>query len=1798
MNTSTRTIRLFVSSTFSDMKAERDILQDRVFPRLQQYCLANGLRFQAIDLRWGVPEEAGKDNRTMRICLRELKRCQEGPIKPNFLVLLGDRYGWRPLPEIIPADLFTELEKRIAAGDTKIAESLKTWYRRDDNAVPPVHELQRRMGRFEEFAIWESEVERPLLAALERAAEELSADSSLASKLRDALKSVSIGTSATEQEILHGALTLDPDEVRHHVHTFSRTIIGAPIPSHRDFADFLPDGLPDTRSLERLKSLKSELNGHLGGKTNVHDYRMPWQSDDGFAAADLESFATSVFDCLKQVIAAQVAALQEISPEEQEEQAHRAFCEERRSGFLGRIEPLAAIESYLRDGAAQPLALVGPAGSGKSALMAEAVHRARETFQSKIQYSKSKIVLSRFIGATPGSSDLIQLLRDLVGGIRRLHPTEVSAGDLPGTKSHGTGEKEAPDSKIPFEVNPLTNAFHEALTRATPEQPIWIFLDALDQFRDANLASSLSWLPSKLPPNVRIIVSTSRSVGVSPTSSNGLSIASISDQPSSIPDDPRSLILCNLSRLFPGVQTIHLAPLTAADGAALLDQWLIKAGRKLEPDQRQTILDSFTSEGNALWLRVAAEEAARWPAWHKPNYLPDNLPALLETVIVRLSRNEEHGEIFVKRALGYLAAARHGLAEDEVISILGADPVVLGDIINRSPTERVKAEAERIQSLPVAIWVRFHGDVTFYLTERQNQSAALSGFYHRSFGEAVQHFSLPDDGNRLPLHNTMAKWFGAQPWILPHVSADGGLPRNPERSDPPNTRKASELPWHLQRVAELSEPLDRWDSLVDVLGDLNFVETKARSGLIYELVTDYNKAVTALPEFREENERNRRRDEALQLYHHALLDYAKVRYKWRKQKEQNSRCLTVLPKILLWFFEKFTTIDKNMLEPNYPELPSELLTEVKLEIPEKRSIRAATLRHFYNWVTSRPGPLASAPDDTLLLAYNLAETGPVAVAVEKVISSRKEAWLRRSHRPPTAPFRPQCLRTLEGHAHEVRSVSLSQNGRHAVSGSEDHTLRVWDLETGQCLRTLEGHLDGVNSVSVSPDGRRAVSGSDDTTLRVWDLDSGRCLRTLNGHSYGVECVRLSANGEQVISSSRDKMLRLWNLDSGKCLRTFTGHTNAVHGVSISPDGQRAVSVSSDGTLKLWDLENGLCTSTIEDSNSLFTSVCISPDGRCAITGSWDQTLKLWDLELGLCLHTMNGHRSIVLSVTITPDGRRAMSASQDAELRLWDLKTGKCLSSFQGHGSPVASVSICMDGRRAVSGSWDKTLKLWELESDASIFTPISQTNRERVNSIIPLDQTSVMISAGSTLRVLDLRRGDCLCSLEGHTKSVTCVSISPDGHRAVSGSDDTTLRVWDLESCRCIRLLEGHTRSINCVSITSDGKRAVSGGDDKTIQVWDLESGNCLHTLEGHTDWVRVVVITSDGLRAVSGSADKTVRVWDLEYGQCLHTLKGHSWPITSVSLSPEDRFAVSAGLDNVLRLWNLESGRCLRTLEGHTESVFSATFSPDGQRVVSASRDRSLRVWDFNSGQCLHTLEGHTDVVGCVCVSFDGQLIASGGLDNTLRVWNIHSGDCLAVYKAMSAVDRVIFVPFENRIVCSTKDRQIHFISPVNFPSDGPAILTAHCGHGFVPTATESTRKEKSDTDKPQVRCPSCKVNFELSTRIASIILEYSKTSISNSEKFKCASLFSSCPNCSKSLKMNPFFTYVNRIDPPIIPPTSRSQPASHPSPQLAQVLTEVREANLNSLKIQGIVARIKREDPMLFNELMEWLQKRGLL
>ena len=83
--------------------------------------------------------------------------------------------------------------------------------------------------------------------------------------------------------------------------------------------------------------------------------------------------------------------------------------------------------------------------------------------------------------------------------------------------------------------------------------------------------------------------------------------------------------------------------------------------------------------------------------------------------------------------------------------------------------------------------------------------------------------------------------------------------------------------------------------------------------------------------------------------------------------------------------------------------------------------------------------------------------------------------------------------TLEGHTDSVTSVAFNHDGTKIVSGSEDKTIRVWNVDTGECILTLKGHTDYVKSVAFNHDGTKIVSGSDDKTIRVWNVDTGECI---------------------------------------------------------------------------------------------------------------------------------------------------------------------------------------------------------------------------------------------------------------------------------------------------------------------------------------------------------------------------------------------------------------------------------------------------------------------------------------------------------------------------------------------------------------------------------------------------------------------------------------------------------------------------------------------------------------------------------
>ncbi|MDF5730295.1 MAG: serine/threonine protein kinase, partial [Rhizonema sp. PD38] len=120
-------------------------------------------------------------------------------------------------------------------------------------------------------------------------------------------------------------------------------------------------------------------------------------------------------------------------------------------------------------------------------------------------------------------------------------------------------------------------------------------------------------------------------------------------------------------------------------------------------------------------------------------------------------------------------------------------------------------------------------------------------------------------------------------------------------------------------------------------------------------------------------------------------------------------------------------------------------------------------------------------------------------------------------------------RTLTGHSSWVISVAISPDGNTLASGSNDKTIKLWNLATGEQTRTLQGHSDLVHSVAISPDGKTLTSGSVDKTIKLWNLATGEQIRTLQGHSDSVISVAISPDGKTLASGSFDKTIKIWRI---------------------------------------------------------------------------------------------------------------------------------------------------------------------------------------------------------------------------------------------------------------------------------------------------------------------------------------------------------------------------------------------------------------------------------------------------------------------------------------------------------------------------------------------------------------------------------------------------------------------------------------------------------------------------------------------
>ena len=696
------------------------------------------------------------------------------------------------------------------------------------------------------------------------------------------------------------------------------------------------------------------------------------------------------------------------------------------------------------------------------------------------------------------------------------------------------------------------------------------------------------------------------------------------------------------------------------------------------------------------------------------------------------------------------------------------------------------------------------------------------------------------------------------------------------------------------------------------------------------------------------------------------------------------------------------------------------------------------------------------------------QAGQAARAERKAIEAREEAvvaaskeqaqrYVAEEERLNAERARADAERQLyAAKMHEAR-LAFEENNfarlREILTQTADDPNRgfewyYWQRQAHLESKTLRGHLAPVVAAAYSPDGRRIVTGSFDHTARIWDADEGTELLVLRGHRREVRAVAFSPDGSRIVTGSADRTARVWEAANGRVAFRLEGHTNWVTSVAFSPDGRRLVTGSADGTVRLWDAASGQQRRVLNLSNWVWT-VAFSNDGRWVLTGSGDETARLWDAETGEEREDARiqppsahnpalgpiGRQTMPLTAVFSPGGQWVVTGSQNQTVRVWDRETGRERFTLRGkphwvsplHSDIPLAVAFPTNAQFLVTGRLDRTADVWSLTDGTNRFT------------------------------------------LRGHEAEIAAVAVSPDGRRVVTGSHDHTAKVWDASRSRESLTLVGHSMVIPTAAFSGDGGLIATGSWDGTARVWEAATGRELHILPHGGDRLWAVAFSPDDRLIITGGDDGVVRVWETTTGELMRSNKVSNAEISNNALAflPDGRRIVVGRNDRKAAIHDATTGEVQREFE-ETEPIVQASVAPDGRWIVTVSESTfvdsggfralspggdgivntafrgSAHVWDAASGRMLFPLLGQLGGISTVAVSRDGRRIVAGGMGLTVSVWDASTGsEELKLEGHSGRVVKAAFLPDGRRIVTSGFDNAT---TRVWDAGDGRELLTLH--------------------------------------------------------------------------------------------------------------------------------------------------------
>jgi WD40 repeat protein len=614
---------------------------------------------------------------------------------------------------------------------------------------------------------------------------------------------------------------------------------------------------------------------------------------------------------------------------------------------------------------------------------------------------------------------------------------------------------------------------------------------------------------------------------------------------------------------------------------------------------------------------------------------------------------------------------------------------------------------------------------------------------------------------------------------------------------------------------------------------------------------------------------------------------------------------------------------------------------------------------------------------------------------------------------------------------ELTALAVSKDGKQVISGRADGKIEIWAVAkmlsqpatkpaaSVKPLREWKAHDKSVTSLAfVSPKGGTLISGSEDGTVRMWQIESGKQLAKLE-HGGTVTAVAAASDGEVLASAGVNGMTRLWKRSGGSPIAEIKGRIYADRLVAQLTDAkiiaaQHVATATARVTAATQDVKEH------EETLKKVTDAQTAAEKAVADLAEKEKTATEAVVAAKKSSHDKPKDAKLKTKLT---DGEKALSALGPAQKNA----ASAAASAHRAHErakKALDAIEEKLSDQKKLKNALEQALS--DAAKSLAEATVAADKSRIPVRSIAFSTDGSLLAVAGDDrdIQLYDAHTGRPLETLSGHRTGIARVAFGK-GSTLISAGLDKKLVDWETNprwqfvgrigpKPEAPLDLSGSSLAgrVLCLAFNHDGTLLATGSGEPSrsgeLKTWKFPSlAFDREFKDAHSDTVFGVDFSRDGKYLASCAADKFVKVFETHTGKQVRSFEGHTHQVLAVSWKADGSLLASAGADNLIKVWNFDTGEQQRSISSHSKQSTSIQFIGTGSNLVTASGDKTVRLHQAIDGDNYRTLEGATDYLYSAAATADESLIAAGGEDGVLRLWNGATGKMLVAFGPNSNKD-----------------------------------------------------------------------------------------------------------------------------------------------------------------------------------------------